>query len=83
LRIGVGVKASKHFQPICKCKMYTLCIAGALRRIEHRDTFDFRQAYLRLDISKTTTFSGKAELRFGDERLIGISDWTNTTAPSM
>jgi len=44
-----------------------------------RDTFDFRQAYLRLDISKTTTFVGRQELRFGDERLIGISDWTNTS----
>ncbi len=44
-----------------------------------RDTFDFRQAYLRLDISKTTIFVGRQELRFGDERLIGISDWTNTS----
>jgi hypothetical protein len=45
-----------------------------------RDTFDLRQGYLNLHYkSKVQFFAGRQELKFGDERVIGISDWTNKT----
>lgn len=48
-----------------------------------RDTFDLRQGYL--DIHgrpggvPVDLFSGRQELKFGSERIIGISDWTNNS----
>jgi hypothetical protein len=45
-----------------------------------RDTFDDRQAYL--DFHPQQKFHlivGRQELRFADERVVGISDWTNTS----
>ena len=45
-----------------------------------RDTFDFRQGYLNFHHNSTVQlFVGRQELKFGDERVIGISDWTNTS----
>ncbi len=44
-----------------------------------RDTFDFRQAYLDFHIKHVSVFAGRQELKFGDERLVGISDWTNVS----
>lgn len=42
-----------------------------------RDTFDLRQAYFTLQSAPVVLMPGRQELRFGEERLIGISDWTN------
>jgi len=48
-----------------------------------RDNFDFRQAYLefhaRTGSVPVSIFAGRQELKFGDERLVGISDWTNNS----
>jgi hypothetical protein len=44
-----------------------------------RDAFDLRQAYVRLSGSWVSLIAGRQELRFGDERLIGISNWTNVS----
>jgi hypothetical protein len=46
-----------------------------------RDAFDDRQAFLEFhknfDKTKVTIIAGRQELRYGNERLVGISDWTN------
>lgn len=45
------------------------------------DVFDLHQAYVRLGDPKqfpVTAKVGRQELIYGDERLIGASDWTNT-----
>jgi hypothetical protein len=42
-----------------------------------RDSFDLRQAYLNLHFKPVSIFAGRQELKFGDERLVGIQDWTN------
>jgi hypothetical protein len=45
------------------------------------DTFDLHQAYLILGSTNVFPLSlkvGRQELIYGDERLIGASDWTNT-----
>lgn len=48
-----------------------------------RDVFDLRQAYLDLHGQEGTMpmrlISGRQELKFGSERVIGISDWTNNS----
>jgi hypothetical protein len=44
-----------------------------------RDTFDFRQAYIKLDFKPVKLFAGRQLLNFGNERVIGISDWTQTS----
>jgi hypothetical protein len=42
-----------------------------------RDTFDARQAFLEFHKNNVKIIAGRQELRYGDERLVGISDWTN------
>lgn len=42
-----------------------------------RDNFDDRQAYLDLHIRQAKIIAGRQELKYGGERLVGISDWTN------
>ena len=47
----------------------------------YQDTFDLRQGYVELgdvEKSKASFRGGRQELAFGDERLIGNSNWTNT-----
>lgn len=50
------------------------------RPITETDTFDLHQAYLRVGDPKQFPFAlkvGRQELLYGDERWIGISDWSN------
>ena len=42
-----------------------------------RDVFDDRQAYLEFHMEPVEVYAGRFELKYGDERLVGISDWTN------
>jgi hypothetical protein len=44
-----------------------------------RDSFDLRQGYLELHSKPVEIFAGRQELKFGDERVIGISDWTDNS----
>ena len=44
-----------------------------------RDTFDLRQGYLDFHYKPVQFLVGRQELRIGDERVVGISDWTNTS----
>ena len=48
-----------------------------------RDVFDLRQGYLDLHTTAgrvpLTALSGRQELKFGSERIVGISDWTNNS----
>jgi Alginate export len=44
-----------------------------------RDTFDLRQGYLDFHYRPVQVLVGRMELRIGDERVVGISDWTNTS----
>jgi Alginate export len=44
-----------------------------------RDQFDVRQAYLLLHYEPAKLFVGRQELKYGGERLLGISDWTNNS----
>jgi hypothetical protein len=44
-----------------------------------RDTFDARQAYLDFHFKQYSIIAGRQELKYGGERLVGISDWTNNS----
>jgi hypothetical protein len=44
-----------------------------------RDVFDLRQGYVDLAARSVRIRAGRQELRFGSERVIGISDWTNNS----
>ena len=44
-----------------------------------RDVFDARQAFLEYHDHGVAFIAGRQELRYGDERLVGISNWTNTS----
>ena len=44
-----------------------------------RDTFDLRQGYLDFHYKPVQFLVGRQELRIGDERVVGISDWTNNS----
>jgi hypothetical protein len=43
------------------------------------DTFDLREGYLLLQHGPVKAFAGRQELKFGNERLIGVSDFTNNS----
>lgn len=44
-----------------------------------RNTFDARQAYVDLHFAGVKVIAGRQELRYGSERLVGISDWNNNS----
>jgi hypothetical protein len=44
-----------------------------------RDSFDLRQGYLNFHYKPAQLLVGRFELRIGDERVVGISDWTNNS----
>jgi hypothetical protein len=46
-----------------------------------RDIFDLRQGYLEYhnENHNFRLYAGRKELRFGNERVVGISDWTNVS----
>ena len=44
-----------------------------------RDDFDGRQAFLQFHARNVKIIAGRQELRYGSERLVGISNWTNTS----
>jgi alginate export protein len=44
-----------------------------------RDEFDLRQGYLEFHGEQVRIIAGRQELKYGSERLVGISDWTNVS----
>lgn len=44
-----------------------------------RDQFDLREGFIRLRWQKMQLIVGRQALRYGDERVVGISDWTNNS----
>src|SRR5437870_823962 len=81
-RIGVAIK------PVNWLKIYAQAqdsrewfsdrpkIPGAMGA-EGDDQFDLRQAYLQLGPKSVNATIGRQTLAYGDERLIGISEWNN------
>src|ERR1700733_12953207 len=66
-----------------KCAQHRSSPAICSSWILMRDGFDLRQGYIDLHGRPggvpIDIFSGRQELKFGSERIIGISDWTNNS----
>jgi len=56
---------------------HALALPDKYRAANMWDTFDLRQAYLDLHHRPFLFIAGRQELRYGDERVVGVSDWTN------
>ncbi len=44
-----------------------------------RDSFDLRQGFAEFVSKPVKIFAGRQELKFADERVVGISDWANNS----
>ena len=44
-----------------------------------RDTFDLRQGYAQVSFGPAKLTAGRQEMKLADERVIGISNWTNNS----
>jgi hypothetical protein len=44
-----------------------------------RDNLDFRQGYVEFQYKPVRVFAGRQQLTFGNERVVGISDWTQAS----
>jgi hypothetical protein len=80
VRGGIGIRAPKYFSAYAQFHdIHALGLPLADQDSGMRDVFDLRQAYLEFQSPVTTVFAGRQVLRFGDERLIGIRNWTNVS----
>jgi hypothetical protein len=59
--------------------MHALALPEKYTAANMTDNFDLRQGYLQLHTNLASLTAGRQELKFGDERLVGISDWSNTS----
>jgi hypothetical protein len=58
---------------------HALGLPVAHQNANMRDNFDLRQGYLELHGGPVQLYAGRRELRFGNERVVGISDYTNNS----
>jgi len=58
---------------------HALALPLAYTASNMRDSFDLRQGFAQFHGKTVTLTAGRQELKFGDERVIGISDWTNNS----
>lgn len=80
IRGGIDVRAPKLFSAYAQFHdLHALGLPLSNTAPNMRDVFDLRQAYLEFHSSPVTVFAGRQPLRLGEERLIGISNWTNTS----
>jgi hypothetical protein len=80
IRGGIGVRAPRFFSAYVQFHdLHALGLPLSDTAANMRDTFDLRQGYLEFQSRPVTAFAGRQQLRFGDERLIGISNWTDVS----
>jgi hypothetical protein len=80
MRGGIGVRAPKFFSAYAQFHdLHALGLPVSHTAGNMRDSFDLRQGYVQFRAPHVTAFAGRQELKFGDERLIGISNWTNVS----
>jgi hypothetical protein len=60
---------------------HALGLPGNIVASNMRDVFDLRQGYLEYhdDDNNVRLYAGRRELKYGDERVVGISDFTNVS----
>jgi hypothetical protein len=77
---GLEVRPLKHFTGYIQF-IDTHALGLPLKYVagNQRNVFDDRQAYLQFEAGKVKIIAGRQELKYGGERLVGISDWTNNS----
>ena len=75
---GVTVHPSEWFTAYMQfMDNHALGLPIAHQASNMRDDFDLRQGYLEVISGPVQIYGGRRELRFGSERVVGISDYTN------
>ncbi len=77
---GMEVRPSQHFLAYIQF-MDTHALGLPLKYVaaNMRDDFDDRQAFLEFHAKNVKIIAGRQELRYGEGRLVGISNWTNNS----
>lgn len=79
-RLGVSIDPAPWISFYVQAQdSHALALSLADTASSMRDTFDVRQALVTIKRRKHFLLAGRQPLRFADERLIGISDWTNVS----
>lgn len=77
---GLEVRPSKHFLAYMQfMDLHALGLPLKYVSANMRDDFDDRQAFLEFHSKNVKIIAGRQELRYGEERLVGISNWTNNS----
>jgi hypothetical protein len=80
VRGGLEIRPTSHFTGYIQF-MDDHALALPLKYVaaNMRDSFDDRQAWLKFHLKPVILQAGRFELKYGNERLVGISDWTNNS----
>jgi hypothetical protein len=75
---GLELRPAKHLTAYIQfVDAHALGLPIFWQGTNQRDVFDDRQAFLEYHSKEVKIFAGRQELRYGNERLVGISNWTN------
>jgi hypothetical protein len=77
---GVELRPERHITAYLQfVDAHALGLPLAYVSSNMRDEFDDRQAFVDLHTGNFKIIAGRQELRYGAERLVGISNWINTS----
>jgi hypothetical protein len=77
---GIEVRPTEHISAYLQFHdNHALGLPTDIVASNMRDAFDLRQGYVEFHYKPADLNIGRQELKFGSERLIGISDWTNNS----
>jgi hypothetical protein len=77
---GLELRPTKHFLAYIQfVDAHALGLPLHYVAANQRNVFDDRQAFLEFHAKNVQVIAGRQELRYGNERLVGISNWTNTS----
>jgi hypothetical protein len=77
---GIEVRPTEHISAYLQFHdNHALGLPTDIVASNMRDAFDLRQGYVEFHYKPADLYIGRQELKFGSERLIGISDWTNNS----
>jgi hypothetical protein len=77
---GLELRPTKHFLAYIQfMDTHALGLPVVNVAANMRDVFDDRQAFLEFHAKNVKIIAGRQELRYGEERLVGISNWTNNS----
>jgi len=77
---GLEVRPARHFLAYLQfMDLHALGLPLHYVSANMRDSFDDRQAFLEFHARNVKVIAGRQELRYGEERLVGITNWSNNS----